>query len=148
MRRLMQNWKLQRDSEVEKWMASLKKAPPPKKYAKELEAEGKMLRCLAQPKKPMPSDYKRTMMDPHCAKRSNEILENEDEQMIKFCQEAGLSLEQLHGQLKIKMSYAPKAWEVGKPMVDDKLFDNSTQTRLFDQWYLQQVKRGRLMFGF
>jgi hypothetical protein len=66
-------------------MASLKKAPPPKKSAKELEAEGKMLRYLAQPKKPMLSDYKLTMINPHCAKSSDEILENEDEQMIKFC---------------------------------------------------------------
>jgi hypothetical protein len=29
-----------------------------------------------------------------------------------------------------------------------KTFYNSTQTRLFNQWYMQQVKRGRLMFGF
>jgi hypothetical protein len=67
-----------------KWMASLKKAPPPKKSAKELEAEAKMLRCLAELKKPMPSDYKRTMQNPHCPKRSDEILENVDEQMLKF----------------------------------------------------------------
>jgi hypothetical protein len=93
-------------------MASLKKTPPPKKSAKELEAEGKMLRCLAEPKKPMPSDYKRTMTSPYCAKRSYEILENEEEQMIKFCQEVDLSLEQLHGQSKIQMTYVPKAWEV------------------------------------
>jgi hypothetical protein len=33
-------------------------------------------------------------------------------------------------------------------MVDEKRFDNSTQTRIFHQWYLQQVKIGRLMFGF
>jgi hypothetical protein len=32
-------------------MASFKKEPPPKKYAKELEAEGKMISCLAEPKK-------------------------------------------------------------------------------------------------
>jgi hypothetical protein len=76
--------------DVQKWMASLKKAPPPKKSAKELEAEVKMLRCLARQKKPMPSDYKRTMVNPHCAKGLDEILENEDEQMIKFCHEAGL----------------------------------------------------------
>jgi hypothetical protein len=105
--------------------------------AKELEAKGKMLRCLAQPKKPMSSDYKHTMMNPHCGKRSDEIFENEDEQMIKFCQEAGLSLEQLHGQSKIQIAHAPKASEVGEPMVDEKHFDNSTQTRLFQQWYLQ-----------
>jgi hypothetical protein len=37
------------------------------------------------------------MINMHCAKRTDEILENEDEQMIKFCQEVGLSLEQLHG---------------------------------------------------
>jgi hypothetical protein len=47
--------------DVEKWMASLKKAQPPKKSAKELEAEGKMLRCLIEPKKAMSSDYKHTM---------------------------------------------------------------------------------------
>jgi hypothetical protein len=99
-------------------------------------------------KKPMPSDYKHTMMNPHCAKRSYEILENEDEQMIKFCQEARLTLEQLHGQSKIQMTYVPKTWEVGKPMVDEKRFNNSTQTQLFHRWYLQQVKRGRLIFGF
>jgi hypothetical protein len=136
------------DLDVEKWMASLKKAPPPKKFAKKLEAEGKMLRCLAQPKKPMSSDYKCTMINSHCAKRSDEILENEDEQMLKFCQEAGLSVEQLRSQLKIQMAYAPKAWKIGEPMVDEKHFDNSRQTRVFHQWYLQQVKRGRLMFGF
>jgi hypothetical protein len=88
------------------------------------------------------------MMNPHCAKRSDKILENENEQMIKFCQEAGLSLEQLRGQSKIQMAYAPKAWEVGEPMIDEKRFDNSTQTRIFHQWYLQQVKRDRLMFRF
>jgi hypothetical protein len=43
-------------------MASHKKAPLPKKSAKELEVEGKMLRCLAEPKKPMSSDYKCTMI--------------------------------------------------------------------------------------
>jgi hypothetical protein len=37
--------------------------------------------------------------------------------MLKFCQEARLLLEQLHGQSKIQMAYAPKAWVVGKPMV-------------------------------
>jgi hypothetical protein len=68
--------------------------------------------------------------------------------MIKFYQEVGLSLEQVHGQSKIQMSYAPKAWEIGEPMVNEKHFYNSTQTRLFHQWYLQQVKRGRLMFRF
>jgi hypothetical protein len=107
-----------------------------------------MLRCLAEPKKPMSSDYKHTMQNPHCAKRSDEILENEDEQMLKFCQEAGLSLEQLHGQSKIQMAYTPKAWLVGELMVDEKCFDNSTQTRIFCQWYLQQGKRGGLMFEF
>jgi hypothetical protein len=101
-----------------------------------------------QPKKPMPPDYKHTMMNPHCAKRSDEILENEDEQILKFCQEAGLLVEQLHSQLKIQMADVPKAWEIGEPMVDEKCFDNNTQTRLFHQWYLQQVKIGRLMFEF
>jgi hypothetical protein len=129
-------------------MTSLKKAPAPKKSVKELEAEDRMLRCLTQPKKPMSLNYKCTMMNPHCAKSSYEILENEKEQMIKLGQEEGLSLEQLHGQPKIQMAYAPKAWKVGEPMVDEKRFDNSTQIRLFHQWYLQQVKRGRLMFGF
>jgi hypothetical protein len=46
------------------------------------------------------------------------------------------------------MAYAPKAWEIRELMVDEKRFNNSTQTRFFHQWYLQQVKRGRLMFGF
>jgi hypothetical protein len=36
---------------VQKWMTSLKKAPPPKKSTKELEIEGKMLRYLVKPKK-------------------------------------------------------------------------------------------------
>jgi hypothetical protein len=88
------------------------------------------------------------MMNPHCAKKLDEILENEDEQMLKFYQEAGLSLDQLHGQMKIQMAYAPKAWVVGELMVNEKHFDNSRQTRLFHQWYLQQVYRGRVMFGF
>jgi hypothetical protein len=51
-------------------------------------------------------------------------------------QEAGLSVEQLHGQSDIQMAYAPKAWEIGEPMVDEKCFDNNTQTRIFCQWYL------------
>jgi hypothetical protein len=96
----------------------------------------------------MSSNYECTMMNQHCAKMSYEILENEDEQILKFCQEAGLPLEQLHGQSKIQMPYAPKPWELGEPMVDEKRFNNSTQTRVFHQWYLQQVKRGRFMFGF
>jgi hypothetical protein len=106
-------------------MESFKKAPPPTKSAKELEVKGKMLRYLVEPKKPMPSDYKHTIIKLHCAKSSDEILENENEQMIKFCQEAGLSLEQLHGQLNIQMAYASKAWVVCKPMIDEKHFDNS-----------------------
>jgi hypothetical protein len=96
----------------------------------------------------MPSDYKCTMQNLHCAKRSDEILQNEDEQMLKFYQEAGLSVEQLQDQSEIQMAYVPNAWEIGEPMVDEKRFDNNTQTRIFDQLYLQQVKRGRLMFGF
>jgi hypothetical protein len=114
--------------EVEKWMASFKKTPTFKKSSEDLEAEGKMLKYLAEHKKPMPSDYKCTMMNPHCAKRSDDILENGDEELSKFCLEVGLSLEQLHGQSKIQMAYAPKAWEVGELMVNEKRFDNSTQT--------------------
>jgi hypothetical protein len=112
-------------------MASMKKTPPPKKSTKELEAERKMLRCLTELKKPMPRDYKRTMQNLHCAKRSDEILHNEDEQILKFCQEAGLSVEQLHGQSDIQMAYAPKAWKIGEPMVREKCFDNNMQTRIF-----------------
>jgi hypothetical protein len=56
--------------------------------------------------------------------------------MLKFCQEVGLSLEQLHGQSKIQMTYAPKSWVVGKLMVNEKHFDNSIQIRIFHQWYL------------
>jgi chaperonin GroEL (HSP60 family) len=103
-------------------MASFKKTPTPKKPIEDLEAKGKILKCLAAPKKPMQSDYKCTMMNPHCAKMSNEILENEDDQMSKFCLEAELSLEQLHGQTKIQMVYAPKAWEVVQSMVNEKTF--------------------------
>jgi hypothetical protein len=29
--------------------------------------------------------------------------------MLKFCREAGLSIDQLHGQSDIQMAYAPKA---------------------------------------
>jgi hypothetical protein len=60
--------------DVDKWMVGFKKAPPSKKSAKELEEERKMLRSLAEPKKPMLSDYKRIMQNLHCAKRSDEIL--------------------------------------------------------------------------
>jgi hypothetical protein len=67
---------------VEKWMTSFLNHMM---SAKELEAEGMMVRCLAKPKKPMPTFYKCTMTNPHCAKRPDEILENEDEQIIKFC---------------------------------------------------------------
>jgi hypothetical protein len=56
--------------------------------------------------------------------------------MLKFCQEARLSVEQLHGQSDIQMAYAPKAWEIGEPMADEKRFDNNKQTRIFHQWYL------------
>jgi hypothetical protein len=109
-------------------LASFKKTPTPKKPIEDLEAEGKMLRYLAEPKKPMLLDYKRTMMNLHCAKRSDQILKNEDKQMMQFCLEAGLSLEQLHGQSKIEMASTHKAWEVREPMVDDKCFKNSIQT--------------------
>jgi hypothetical protein len=68
--------------------------------------------------------------------------------LFKFYQELGLSVKQLHGQSDIQMSYAPKACEIGEPMVDEKRFGNNTQTRIFHQWYLQQVKIGRLMFRF
>jgi hypothetical protein len=68
--------------------------------------------------------------------------------MLKFHQEAGLSVKQLHDQSKIQMAYVPMAWKIGEPIVDEKHFDNNTQTRIFHQWYLQQVKRHRLMFGF
>jgi hypothetical protein len=68
--------------------------------------------------------------------------------MLKFCQEAVLSVKQLHDQSDIQMACAPKAWEIGEPMVDENRFDNNTQRRIFHQWYLQQVKIGRQMFGF
>jgi hypothetical protein len=68
-----------RKADVDKWMAGIKKAPPPKKSVAKLEAERKMLRCLAQLEKPMRSDYKRTMQNLQCAKRSDEILQNKDE---------------------------------------------------------------------
>jgi hypothetical protein len=96
-------------ADVEKWMLGFKKAPPPKKSTKELEAKRKMLRSLTEPKKSLPSDYKCTMHNLHCAKRSDEVLQNEDEQMLKFSEEVGLSVEQLHGQSDIQMAYAPKA---------------------------------------
>jgi hypothetical protein len=48
-------------ADVEKWMADFKNAPHWKMFAKELEAERKMLRSLAEPKKLLPSDYKHTM---------------------------------------------------------------------------------------
>jgi hypothetical protein len=47
--------------------------------------------------------------------------------MRQFCQEAGLSLEQLYDQSKIEMESTHKAWEVGEPIVDEKRFDDSTQ---------------------
>jgi hypothetical protein len=46
--------------------------------------------------------------------------------MIKFYQQTGLLLEQLHGKSKIQMAYVPKAWEVGELMDDEKHFNNST----------------------
>jgi hypothetical protein len=51
--------------------------------------------------------------------------------MLEFCQEAGLSVEQLHGQFDIQMAYAPKAWEIGEPMVDKKHFDNNNASKNF-----------------
>jgi hypothetical protein len=63
-------------ADVDKWMAGIKKAPPPKKSAAELEAECRMLRCLSQQKKLMHSDYKCTVQNLYCAKRSDEILQN------------------------------------------------------------------------
>jgi hypothetical protein len=105
-----------------------------------------MLRSLAEPKKPLLLDYKRIIQNLHCVKRSDEILQNEDEQMLKFYQEAGLSVEQLHGQSDIQMAYASKAWEICESMVDEKHFDNNTQIRIFHQSYLQQVQIGRQIF--
>jgi hypothetical protein len=67
----------------------MKKTPPPKKSTKELEAERKMLRCVVEPKKPMPSDYKCTMQNLHCAKRSDEILQNQDEQCSNSAKKQG-----------------------------------------------------------
>jgi hypothetical protein len=61
-------------ADVEKWMIGFKKAPPPKKSAKELEAKRKMLRFLVEPKKLLLLDYKFTMQNLHCAKRLDEIL--------------------------------------------------------------------------
>jgi hypothetical protein len=87
-------------ADVEKLMEGFKKAPPPNKSVK-LEVECKMLRSLVEPKKPLSSDYKLTMQSLHCAKRSDEILQNEDKQILKFYKEAGLSIEQLHGQSDI-----------------------------------------------
>jgi hypothetical protein len=71
------------------------------------------------------------MQNPHCVKRSDEILQNQDEQMLKFLQEIGLSVEQLHDQSEIQMAHVPKAWQLGKPMVDEKHFDNNMQIRIF-----------------
>jgi hypothetical protein len=53
--------------------------------------------------------------------------------MLKFLQEAGLSIEQLHGQSEIEMVDVPKPWQIGELMVNEKRFDNSTQTRVFYQ---------------
>jgi hypothetical protein len=78
----------------------------------------------------------------------DEILQNQDEQMLKFLQETGLPVKQLHGQSEIQMAHVLKAWQLGEPMVNEKHFDNNMQTRIFHQWYLQQVKIGRLIFGF
>jgi hypothetical protein len=74
-------------------MSSFKKTLTPKKSAKDLEAKAKMLRCLTEPKKSMLSDYKCIVMNQHCAKWLDEILENDDEQMSRFYQEAGLTIE-------------------------------------------------------
>jgi hypothetical protein len=68
--------------------------------------------------------------------------------MLKLLQETRLSVEQLYGQLEIQMAHVPKAWQLDKPMINKKRFNNNTQTRILHQWYLQQVKIGRLMFGF
>jgi hypothetical protein len=46
--------------------------------------------------------------------------------MLKFLQETGLSVEQLHAQSRIQMADVPKAWQLGEPMVDEKRFDNNT----------------------
>jgi hypothetical protein len=46
------------------------------------------------------------------------------------------------------MAHVHKAWQLGELMVDEKCFNNNMQTRIFHEWYLQQVKIGRLMFGF
>jgi hypothetical protein len=86
-----------RKANIDKWMAGLKKARPSKKSAAELEAECKMLRCLTQPKKRVALDYKHTMQNPH-----------QDKQMLKFLQEVGLSIKQLHGQLEIQTTDVPK----------------------------------------
>jgi hypothetical protein len=48
---------------------------------------------MFEPKKSMLSDYKRIVMNQHCAKWLDEILENDDEQMSRFYQEVGLAIE-------------------------------------------------------
>jgi hypothetical protein len=66
-------------ADVEKWMANFKKAPPLKKFAEETEAKRKMVRSLTEPKKLLPSNYKRTIKNKYCVKRSDEILQNQDD---------------------------------------------------------------------
>jgi hypothetical protein len=38
--------------------------------------------------------------------------------MLKFLQEIGLSVEQIHGQSEIQMANVPKAWQLGELMAN------------------------------
>jgi hypothetical protein len=145
------------DQQVKSWSASFKKTTPPKKSDAELENELKMLKALRESKKPM-SDYKRTMMNPHVAKMSDDVLAKEEmarkffqdtRAQREFMKESGLTNEQLYDESKIEMAQVHKIWQEGDPMIDDEdVFEHGTQTRNFHKWYMRQFKSGRIMFPF
>ena len=138
-------------ADVTKFFAQLKKPPPEVKTAAVYEAERKFLLCLKQ-RKPQPqSDFKRIMTKESCMNKSDEILAANDQEAIErdFLKSAGITKDQLLNESNIEIAKPTfKRFVIGEPMIDDFMFDESTQTRRFHKWYMEQAKAGRKMFAF
>ena len=139
------------NASVTKFMAQFKKSSPPKKTAETLEQEYKMLLCLKRTKPAPQSDYKHIMFKESCMKKSDEILKEKDQETIEreFLESAGITKEQLLDDSKIETAKpTSKRFVVGKPMIEEFMFEECTQTRRYHKWYMDQAKAGRQMFAF
>ena len=81
--------------------------------------------------------------------KSDEIMSLEEVAEMEFLEGADITKEQLIDESKIPIA-KPKSknFVVGKPMIDEYMFEESTQTRRFHKWYMRQAKAGRQMFAF